>query len=176
MGGVWYCLRLLAPVWGGERMMRMRLAPLLKPECVICVDEAVTRDELLEMIAERAAGHVPGQTKASIFEGILTREEQMPTATAEGVAFPHTLLEGVEETLVVACRLKKGAPFAPGKHPDSTVVFAMVGSKDRPFEHVRLLARLAQIAQESGTLERIRDAENEGALYDVLLAEDKAHG
>ena len=100
----------------------------------------------------------------------------MATATPEGVAFPHTLLEGLGETIVVACQVKAGVSFAGGKHPDSTMVFAMVGSKDRPFEHVRLLARLAQIAQEEGTLDRLRGAEDERALYELLLEEDRAHG
>ncbi len=154
----------------------MQIAPLLKLECVICVEGRVARDELLGMIAQRAAAASGTLAADAIFAGMMTREEQMATATPEGVAFPHTLLEGVDETMVIACQVRSGVSFAAGKHPDSTMVFAMVGSKDRPFEHVRLLARLAQIAQEEGVLERMRGAADEAALYEMLLEEDRAHG
>ena len=112
----------------------------------------------------------------AIYAGMVAREEQMATATPEGVAFPHTLLEGVEETLVIACQVRAGVAFAAGAHPDSTMVFAMVGSKDRAFEHVRLLARLAQIALEDGVLERLRRAGDAAELYEMLLEEDRVHG
>ena len=51
----------------------------------------------------------------------------------------------------------------------------MVGSDDRPWEHVRLLARLARIVKSPGAHERLCEATDAADLHARLVREDRVH-
>lgn len=152
----------------------MRLEHYLHPDRTVVLNGVTTSEELLRRLAETAssAGVDASEVEAALGE----REKQAATSTPEGVAFPHALLEGVEETIVVAARAPEGVAMGKGDHPPSDIVFCMVGSAGAPWDHVRLLARLARIARGSGALDRIRKASDEAELYEALVSEDRSHG
>jgi len=152
----------------------MRLEHFLHPDRTVVLSGVTTPDELLKRLAETAstAGVDAGEVERALHE----REGQAATSTPEGVAFPHALLDGVGETIVVAARAPEGVSMGKGDHPPSDIVFCMVGSAKAPWDHVRLLARLARIARGSGALERIRKATDGRELFDTLVSEDRAHG
>ena len=152
----------------------MRLEHFLHPDRTVVLSGVTTPDDLMKRLAETAS--TAGVDSGEVERALRQREEQAATSTPEGVAFPHALLDGVEETIVVAARAPDGVTMGKGDHPPSDIVFCMVGSASAPWDHVRLLARLARIARGSGALERIRKANDAAELYETLLSEDRAHG
>jgi len=152
----------------------MRLEYLLDPERTLVLDGLSDRDELLRRLAAAAAGDALDPEKVE--QGIRKRESDAPTSTPEGVGFPHALIEGVEETVLVAARAPAGVNMGAPDQPPTDIFFCMIGSPEKPWEHVRLLARLARIARGEGALDRIREASTPQALHDALVAEDRAYG
>jgi len=152
----------------------MRLESFLKQADVLVIEEPGSRNDVLERIAEAAATS-GGAEQSDLLDSLLEREKQMPTSTPEGVGFPHALLPAIEQTRVIAALLKPGVSFGVADHPPVDLVFGMFGSSEKPWEHVRLLARLARIARGEGALERLRAAADEEALYEALIEEDRSH-
>jgi mannitol/fructose-specific phosphotransferase system IIA component (Ntr-type) len=54
-------------------------------------------------------------------------------------------------------------------------VFAIAGDAARPWEHVRLLARLSRIAIDEGARQRLRASASDADLLAALLQEDARH-
>ena len=154
----------------------MRLEPILKPDLTLCVDDVADRDDLLHRLAKIASSQIPTQSVESIFHALEAREEQTPTATSEGVAFPHAMLDDVGETLLIVMKLTSGVSFTSSDLPASDIIFCMIGSAGKPWAHVRLLARLARIARGVGALDRLRAATTADELFERLIEEDRAHG
>lgn len=154
----------------------MRLEPTLKPDAVLLLASPSSRDAVLGALADRAGGLFPGVTPKALLQGMIEREARFPTGTPEGVAFPHVLLPQIDQTAVIPALLRPGVRWSLHNHPAQDLVFAMFGHSDTPWEHVRMLARLARIARGPGALERLRSAPDAQSLYQLLLAEDRSYG
>lgn len=154
----------------------MRIEPLLKPENVRILDHCGSLEALLDRLADCAAAADARLDREGVAAALKDREGTNPTSTPEGVAFPHALMPGVGETTLIICVVRGGVSFGVKRHPRADVVFCMVGDESRPYEHVRLLARLARIALGDGALERFRSSKDEGTLYQSLIEEDRLHG
>jgi len=153
----------------------MRLEYLLDSKRTLVLDGVTERDELLRELSAAAAG-AAGLDAGEVERALREREKQAPTSTPEGVAFPHALIEGVGETILVAARAPSGVSMGAPDQPPADIFFCMVGAAEKPWEHVRLLARLARIARGEGALDRIRGAGTPEALHEALVAEDRSHG
>ena len=151
----------------------MRLENYLDPARALVFEGVSDVDDLLSRLA--AAASAAGVDESALRDALRAREASAPTSTPEGVAFPHALLEGVSETIVVAAKVPGGVVMGKADHPPADVVFCMVGSAESPWDHVRLLARLARIARGEGALDRIRASSTDAELFDALLTEDRAH-
>lgn len=159
----------------------MKLEPYIDASRVLLLREVGSRDDVLRRLAERAAAGLGGQNAEGtgpdeLLAALLKREEEMPTTTPEGVAFPHALLPGLSATVLAAAVLKPAVRFGSAAQAPIDVVFAMVGPKETPWEHLRLLARLARISRREGALERLRAASDDADLHARLIEEDRADG
>ncbi len=154
----------------------MKLTSLIRPELTFVFDQTGSRNELLGMLADRIAGRVESIDAAGLEAALTAREEQGPTSTPEGVAFPHAMYEGAEETVVAAAHIKGGVDFGQKNHPPADIVFVLVGPPDSAWQHVSILARLARICHRPGALDCLRAASDGHALHDCLCAEDARHG
>lgn len=153
----------------------MRLEPLLLPENTLLIQGCAERDDVLRRLADHAGGRIPSVGGEGLFAALLDREKRYPTSTPEGVAFPHAMLEEIEDTLVLAAVLDPPVDFRPGEHPPIRLVFGIFGSASRPFQHVQLLARLAMIVRTEAARQRLFATGDGASLHQALIEEDRAH-
>ncbi len=154
----------------------MRLEPLLKPDLVLVLDGVGNREAVLKALASAAVGALNGVDQGVLEKELADREKRYPTSTPDGVAFPHAMLADIETTVVVAVLLRPGVRFGVESHPAADIAFGTFGCAERPFGHVRLLARLARIARGPGALERLRASSDSSELFKRLIDEDRLHG
>lgn len=154
----------------------MQLEPFLNPDAALILAHPVDRTGVLQALAECAARQIAGADPARLLEGLNDREEKFPTGTPEGVAFPHVLLPQIPRTVLIPAVLAPGVPWGAMGGRSQDVVFAMFGNSERPWEHVRMLARLARVARGAGALDRLRACRSSESLYKALVAEDRLHG
>ena len=78
------------------------------------------------------------------------------------------ILDKLNETILMAVSSSTvAAVFA--------LVFAIAGDAARPWEHVRLLARLSRISVDEAARRRLRSAPDDAALLAALRQEDASH-
>jgi mannitol/fructose-specific phosphotransferase system IIA component (Ntr-type) len=154
----------------------MRLEPILHAGLVAVLEGRSTRDDVLRRLASLGAAATPGIRAEGLVAAFLDRESKFPTATPEGVAFPHALVPGVTGSRVAVVLARPGVAWGATPHPPQDLAFGIIGAIDTPWEHVRVLARLARIARGPGALDRLRAARDAADLFARLIAEDRQHG
>lgn len=153
----------------------MQLEPLLDPDRTLILDASLSKGEVLSAIAACAAQSIPDADPDQLAADLDDRERRHPTSTPEGVAFPHAMHPGIEETVLVAALVRPGVDFGVDSHPSTDIVFAIFGNADKPFSHIRVLARLARVSRGDGALDRFRAAADTAGLYQTLVSEDRKH-
>lgn len=150
------------------------LAQVLLPELTRRIPHPMEATELLRLLSEVMAPPT-GLAAPTLEQAFTERLRRGGVATAEGVAFPHAVIAGVRKTCVGLLHLPAGVRLDPSQ-PASDLVFAIAGDAARPWEHVRLLARLSRIAVDDSARRLLREAPDDGALLNALLQEDARHG
>lgn len=153
----------------------MKLSPLIKPQLALVLERVSSRDELLGKLADHIAEAEPEIDATALEAALAEREAQGPTSTPEGVAFPHAMYAGAEQTLVAVALVKGGVDFGHADHPPCDIIFTLVGPPDSAWEHVSILARLARICHAPGALKCLRGATTSEALHACLTQEDQRH-
>lgn len=165
----------MAPGAAPDTLPGVALEPHLVEGGALVLSEPLDRRGVLNLAAEAAASAMAeaGIGATALLEALEAREEQAPTGTPEGVAFPHAVLPGLPRSVVIAIRTAGPVEFGTGRPCD--LVFAMFGDANQPWHHVRLLARLARITGPAPARERLRQAADGDALRAAILAEDQAN-
>jgi len=153
----------------------MALSEFVDPQLALVLGDVPSRDDLFAKISAAACALHPEISTQQLVDRLIEREEQVATSTPEGVAFPHALMPEIGRTLVGLARVDGGVDFGQSAHPRSDLVFFMLASPGRPWEHLRLLARLARLVHEETSRRRLREAPTAEALFEVLLEEDRSH-
>lgn len=154
----------------------MVVEPYLHPDLTLVIEGSMTRSELFDRLTAAVDDLIPSIDGAELKRLLESREAQGPTSTPEGVAFPHAMSAEIDRTMIVAIRVLGGVDFGVPNHPRADMVFALFGSPNNPWDHVRLLARLARLMHTDEARQRVRGAKTAEALYQHLLEEDRAHG
>lgn len=154
----------------------MKLTELLRQDLCWVLDGASTRDALLVDLCERIASADTGVDSGALLAALMERERQGSTATPEGVALPHAMFDDVQESFVAVALLHEGVDFQAAHRKPVDMVFVLVGAKDRPWEHLRVLARVARVCNGAGALGRLRGAVDGADLMQRLLSEDGKYG
>ncbi|MCB9915141.1 MAG: amino acid permease [Planctomycetes bacterium] len=132
-------------------------------------------DQVALALAVRS-GHSPDVFAQGFTQGTL----KGATPVAHGVALPHMHLEGLEHPLLVLVRAREELRFETGDvfgktHLSEPVhaAFFLVSPGEDPSQHLRMLAQLASRIDQADFLEEWLSAENELALREVFLRDDR---
>ena len=137
--------------------------------------ESENPDKDISLYINSPGGSVSAGLAAPTLEQAFTeRLRRGGVATQEGVAFPHAVINGVQRTIVGLAVVPSGVRLDSAQ-PPSDLIFAIAGDAARPWEHVRLLARLSRIAVDEGARRRLRECRTDADLLAALLQEDARH-
>ena len=150
----------------------MALEQHLHEGLAMVIEDPITRDRLFFDLVERLSTAMELKHSPLWIDRLREREEKGATSTPQGVAFPHAVGTGLETTIVVAANAQTAVDFGNPEHPSCDLVFCLFGSADRPWEHVKLLARLARIVQSEDARMRLREAKSDETFRMQLLEED----
>lgn len=132
----------------------------------------MTVDQALAVLAMHAAPAL-GASIRDLHEALRRRERIRPTALPGGVAVPHAIVPGLGRTLVVPMVVRSGVQF-DAQQPLCVVIIGLFGDTAQPWEHVRMLARLAKIANDPRAIAALRDAIDAHDLCHRMLEHDAA--
>jgi PTS system galactitol-specific IIA component len=148
------------------------MSGVFAPEFVRVGVSAPDATTLLSTMADElaAAGHV----KASFKAALLAREERFPTGLPTQVmpvAIPHTDVEHVHRSFISVARLTDPVTFhemgANARTVDVRLV-CVLAIADKSSQLGTLQALIGMFSDQS-VMERLRDAPDDAALYDVVI-------
>lgn len=117
--------------------------------------------------AEELAGSLH-MSKSSLIERFLEREKESTTVLNPDLAIPHIIIDGDHQFNVLLARNREGFWFSED-NPRVHTVFVLIGTKDERHFHLRVLAAIAQIVQDSHFEEKWIKAKNIELLRDLVL-------
>jgi nitrogen PTS system EIIA component len=149
--------------------MSTGLEPLLRPEQVICGADCASKKRVLETVASLAAQGRGKEFEDLLCESLNARERLGSTGIGEGIAIPHCRLGDCRAPTAVLMTLARPVDFAAIDDGPVDIVFALVVPDGATDEHLRLLARLAELLAQAGLRERLRACHDRASLHATML-------
>lgn len=145
----------------------MELRDLLEPEAVLPAVRAISKKQVLQEMAARAA-RVTGLPEREIFEIITQRERLGSTAVGHGIAIPHGSVPGLDRPVGIFARLERPIAFeAPDDQPVD-LIFTLLTPPEAGADHLKALALVARAMRDVDLTDKLRASPDEAALWALL--------
>lgn len=145
------------------------IADLIPLEAIAVPLDARTRGSVITSMAKLAAQTGLLWDAGKMADAVRARENLHPTALDNGVALLHPrrpMSSILAQSLIALGRTYQGIPFG-GRHGGLTDIFFLVCSvNDRG--HLRVLARLSRLINDSGLLQVIRTADDAEVIHQAI--------
>ena len=127
-----------------------------------------SKKRLLEELAGLLSQQRAALDKDTVCRTLTERERLGSTGIGGGIALPHGRLNGINECIAAAIRLKEPLGFdAPDEQPISLAIALLVPA-DAATQHLQILAELARLFHDAGRREKILKAPDTAGLVALL--------
>lgn len=149
----------------------MKIERLLSPDCTLAGVPGDSKKRILELIARTLAEVHPVLDEEDTFDRLIERERLGSTGVGDGVAIPHCRLPNCCDTVGVLLQLENPINFdaIDGKPVD--LIFALVVPEEAANTHLEALQAVAENFSQASYRERLRNAENNQALFEQATTE-----
>lgn len=146
----------------------MHIADLLTPERISLKAHIPSKKRLLVRLASLIAATDESLNERGVFERLCAREKMGSTALRHGFAIPHARIEGLRFPVAVFLSLAEPLDFDAEDGDPVDLFFAVAVPFDAAEDHLKLLARLAEIASDPALCQHLREATDPHAVYQLL--------
>jgi monovalent cation:H+ antiporter-2, CPA2 family len=152
--------------------------PITALQDLVATDEAsldlssrTAEEAIAELAARIPAAQLPPE--ADVVELALAREREISTNLGTGVAIPHARCPRLASPLVMFGRSQTGIRFDGASTDPVHLVFLLVTPAEHPDVQLQLLTRIAGLAGDAETRERLKSAESPSDVASILEAVDR---
>lgn len=151
----------------------MKICGYLKRDRIFLDVEPGPKTQVLRNIVERlgAAGLIAHPDK--VFASLIEREGLGSTGLEKGIAVPHALIEGIQDTLLAVSVIRGGTDFQALDQKPTFVLIILLGSADQPGQQLRVLAHICRLIKETAVVEKIRKAQTADEIYEIFSREEE---
>lgn len=150
----------------------MKVTDFLRPELVIAHLGATSKHQVLDEMSEHVAKSQGGIDAEKLRKVLEERELLASTAIGDGIAIPHGKLDTVPQLLGVLGRSQPGLEFDSIDGKPTHLVFMLVAPTNSAGTHLKALARLSRLFRDAMFRQRLIEAPDAAAMYDVICEED----
>ncbi len=140
----------------------------LVEERVGCGVEAASKKRVLEQLGQRLAESSQDLTQDEVFDALLERERLGSTGLGKGIALPHARMSKITQSVAAFIQLPEGIDFDAIDNQPVDLAFAMLVPEEATEEHLQLLAKLAQMFDDSEFCSDLRGAESTEQLLQLI--------
>lgn len=152
----------------------MILTELLTPERVRVHSEADGPLDKAKAIAILANLLASEAAPSDVVERVLNEREQLQsTGIGEGVAIPHASLPTLRAQSAALLVVSGGVSFDAIDGADVSLLFAILAPKSATGEHLKTLARVSRLLRSKSFRERLIEAPDGGAAFELIAAEER---
>ncbi len=150
----------------------MKIEDILSEELVLPDLAARSKtDVLLELATAVSAVH-PELERERLVQALEDRERLNSTALGDGVAIPHGKLPGIKRVFAAFARSRQGVDFHSLDGGPTNLFFLLVAPEDSAGAHLKALARISRLLKDASFRQRLLDAPDAAALYEIIRNED----
>ncbi len=152
----------------------MRLSDLLRPEAVLLGVKGLDKWALIERLCDQLvrAGRLPAARRQQVLDALFQRERSMSTGMENGIAIPHCSLDEIEDTLVVLGVSREGVQFESIDGKPSHLILLLVTPRNKTKVHIRTLAEIAKLLNDSAFREKLIAAESTTDVVSLIRAQE----
>lgn len=123
----------------------MHITDLLKSSGLALQTTASSKEEVFDLLMDLHVKNGNISDKEAFKAGIMAREEQGPTAIADGICIPHTKSQAVKQPGLVAATVPSGVDCNALDGNPSTLFFMIAAPATGSDVHLEVLSRLSTI-------------------------------
>ena len=148
----------------------MLMNQILSPTRTLANVRVQSKKRLLEFIAKKVAGEIPGADSSDIFNAFVSREKLGSTAMGAGIAIPHCRVSECNKIMGFFIQLESGIDFDAADGEPVDLFFALVVPREANDEHLRVLSEIAFIFDQSSVLTRLRSTHDTNQLHNIITS------
>lgn len=146
----------------------MKIAPLLRPELILCRMAETDKASALRAMADRLAACHAGLPADAVMAALAARERAGPVSVGKGVAFPHARTEDVAEFCVVLGAAPGGIDFGAADGLPVRLIVLFVIPKKHSNLYLQAMAAFLNFFSLEDNLQRALDAETPQAMMAIF--------
>ena len=101
------------------------------------------------------------QTLSSLIIDKLNERERLgSTSVGNGIAIPHTKIDGINETQVIFLKLKDGVDFSASDGKKIDLVFSIIAPENSESDHLLILSSISNFIRKKQKIDRLRGSSN----------------
>ncbi|MFK7865213.1 MAG: PTS IIA-like nitrogen regulatory protein PtsN [Pseudohongiellaceae bacterium] len=147
----------------------MELDDILSPSRCHSQIDGVSKKRILTLISERLASEYSKLDAGEIFSALMARERLGSTGLGGGIAIPHCRVPLCSEIVGMLITLERPVDFdaIDGKPVD--IVFVLIVPEQKTDEHIKTLAKLAELFSDEDFCFTLRNTQDAEDLYHVAI-------
>ena len=153
----------------------MRIVDFVRPELVIPELRSSTKPEIIEELAAFLAANLTGPSaidREVLARALNDREKLASTAIDQGVAIPHAKLKTLPQLVACIGRKTAGIDFDSMDGRPTHLFFVLLAPENSTGVHLKALARISRLFRDPSFRQRLMDAPDAKAIYQVIADED----
>ena len=95
-----------------------------------------------------------------IIDKLNERERLGSTSVGNGIAIPHTKVDGIKETQVIFLKLKNGVDFSASDGKKIDLVFSIIAPENSESDHLLILSSISKFIRQKKKVDRLRGSTN----------------
>ncbi|MBN1834771.1 MAG: PTS sugar transporter subunit IIA [Spirochaetales bacterium] len=141
---------------------------ILDPGCIELALKARRKEEALAELAGLLARAGRIADPEELTKALVAREKLTSTGIGAGIAIPHAMLPGLQETILAIGRKPEGLPFDALDRKPVQLIFLLAGPPGRELVHLQLLSRLARLLRDPTFREALMSAATPQEVLELL--------
>ncbi|MHB0774379.1 PTS IIA-like nitrogen regulatory protein PtsN [Halomonas sp. WWR20] len=147
----------------------MTLENILPPERTLFDVTGGSKKRVLEFFSTFIAQNTPSLDSQEVFSRLIGRERLGSTGIGNGVAIPHARNPHCKNPIAGFLRLQQPIDFDAIDGEPVDLLFVLLVPEQADDTHLSLLAQVAGIMNDASTRTRLRKAQSQRELYDILI-------
>jgi mannitol/fructose-specific phosphotransferase system IIA component (Ntr-type) len=130
--------------------MKLLFQSIAEGSCLLNLDARDMREIVRAAVQFLVqTGRLPENLCEPVIEGILEREESVPTAIGNACAIPHLYADAITEPAMVFVRLRHGVNLGAPDGIATRFVFLLIGSDQQTPQHLDTLSSIARLMSDN---------------------------
>ncbi|QDV89464.1 PTS system fructose-specific EIIABC component [Phycisphaerae bacterium RAS2] len=131
------------------------------------------KSAIAEMVDVLVQGGIT-EARDTLLAAVMERENQRTTGIGLGFAIPHAKTDAVKGLIIALGRTAQPIDFAAIDGKPVNLIALLVSPSNATSQHIQALARLSRMVTSASLLQKLLDAPDAQALYDLIAASDNA--